>query len=414
MLKIQKLFEVTVNDDTELDYLSLEHVPKMKPPIPGKDKFKKDLEAVIFYHNNPVLKSGFLDTSHRSVKDVFKTYCHESGYKIDWKSLKPVLKDLKQINKKLKNTHKRPRPKHNLIHLSDRYGNIHDMNSFSFPSGHTSEAYFIANVISAAIPEARADLENIAMLIGQSRIENAVHYPTDVTYGRIVGEVCARYFCDSLRYDKTKIKKKRKAKHNKAFAEYLKSGEMLPKEKATSIANFIFLTLQIEDLHRGVRFSDCFKAGKNLLTSIPDKYLSDIPSIASQCRALRESFYLKDYTPEGCIRIHKQLAQSDLERGSPGEIRSYRHYSPAGVSYCSPDKIFSNLSKLSHCDDPILRHALYEWVHPFCDGNGRSGRIILCADLDYDFEKVNRIIGKDYIENLNMFYSKNNIEKYFT
>ena len=41
--------------------------------------------------------------------------------------------------------------------------------------------------------------------------------------------------------------------------------------------------------------------------------------------------------------------------------------------------------------NPILKHIVYEWIHHFCDGNGRSGRILLLNDLDYNFSKVNQV-----------------------
>ena len=382
MLKIQRLFEATKNDTCEkLEHLTHDCVPEMTPPETNSKEFKKDIDAVIFSYRNPALKSGFLDTSHRSVKEVFKAYCGESGYKINWKQIKSLLADLKSVNSSLKNKHRRPRPKAFLLDMSDSYKKIHDMSSFSFPSGHTSEAYFLAGIIGALIPEARADLENIAMLIGQSRIENAVHYPSDVHYGRLVGESCANFYIQNNHSKKSNFRKIRKKKHNKLFANHLRS--------------------------------DSFKAAKNLMTSLDDAHMSKNPLVASQCRALRESFYLGTYSPEACIRIHQQFDQVDLEKGTPGQVRSYPHKSPAGVAYCDHDKIFSSLRKIENCEDPILRHALYEWIHPFCDGNGRTGRVILCADLDYDFESVNSIIKNNYIKNLNKFYELNKIEKYF-
>jgi fido (protein-threonine AMPylation protein) len=49
---------------------------------------------------------------------------------------------------------------------------------------------------------------------------------------------------------------------------------------------------------------------------------------------------------------------------------------------------------------PFGKHAYYEWIHPFCDGNGRSGRIILARDLDFDFEEILKYIGDDYLPNI--------------
>jgi len=47
-----------------------------------------------------------------------------------------------------------------------------------------------------------------------------------------------------------------------------------------------------------------------------------------------------------------------------------------------------------------VKHILYEWIHPFDDGNGRTGRIMLLVDTDFDFEKVLDFCGDNYIKNI--------------
>ena len=90
-----------------------------------------------------------------------------------------------------------------------------------------------------------------------------------------------------------------------------------------------------------------------------------------------------------------------LERGEAGNLRDYEHYArTTGHQYTHPNDILRDL--LSWCqyskkDDPFLRHIKYECIHPFNDGNGRSGRIILASDLDFDFKTLNDLIGSDYI-----------------
>jgi fido (protein-threonine AMPylation protein) len=51
----------------------------------------------------------------------------------------------------------------------------------------------------------------------------------------------------------------------------------------------------------------------------------------------------------------------------------------------------------------VLKHIVYEWVHPFCDGNGRSGRLILASDLGYNFDIANQVIDDNYIPMLREF-----------
>ena len=55
--------------------------------------------------------------------------------------------------------------------LSDEEYQIKYKKSPSFPSGHTAIAYFLCDVISKNIPEIQQDLQTLAALIGQTRIE---------------------------------------------------------------------------------------------------------------------------------------------------------------------------------------------------------------------------------------------------
>ena len=94
------------------------------------------------------------------------------------------------------------------------------------------------------------------------------------------------------------------------------------------------------------------------------------------------------------------MGQDVLERGSPGIFRDYDHYArTTGYQYTMPNEIPSVV--LEWCStqnsDKFERHIIYECIHPFSDGNGRSGRIILCCDMEFDFAAVNDMIGSDYI-----------------
>ena len=231
MRSIQGLFEETKYDidSSHLDRMTrhyryfhencLENIPKLKHPEENTREFENDFKEVIRCHKHPSLNTRFLHDSDSSVEDIFRQFCKENGFSlINWKKLRDVVKDIDSIVLKLKYDNNRPRPLHYLRDLSDEELQIKYKKSPSFPSGHTAIAYFLCDVLSANIPEIQQDLQTLASLIGQTRTENAVHFPTDIDYGRLVGESLADLF---LSQDNNKVSANLKSKHYREFSNQL-------------------------------------------------------------------------------------------------------------------------------------------------------------------------------------------------
>lgn len=378
-------------------YDCVDRIPTLKHPEENTKAFKSDIEEVIRCHNHPSMATSFLKDTDRSVEEVFKTYCKENGYRnIDWKKIKDVLDDVDSIVLKLKYDNNRPRPIHYLQDI-DNGLEVKYKKSPSFPSGHTAIAYFICDVLSGEIPEIRQDLQTLASLIGQSRIENAVHYPTDIEYGRLVGETLANIFGNEKA---SKIDKKLSKKHYKNFGDMLKTKSKNYKDTCHDLAYFLKRTSEIENFD--VDYDECFESAKYLMMGIPPKNITSCPHINSQIDGLVMANKLGEIDNNHKVaNIHKCFDKNILEKGSPGEFRNYSHSSPSGCQYPEPYDLNQKLKKAHvHAKYPWLRHVLFEYIHPFCDGNGRSGRIILASDCDFDFARVNSMIGSDYIDNI--------------
>src|SRR5262249_1692227 len=94
--------------------------------------------------------------------------------------------------------------------------------------------------------------------------------------------------------------------------------------------------------------------------------------------------------------VHARLMK-DVRGGephkTPGEFRETQNWiggaSPASARFVTPppqpaEEAFSRLEKFLHDAEPLpalvkagLIHAQFETIHPFLDGNGRTGRLLI-------------------------------------
>ena len=69
----------------------------------------------------------------------------------------------------------------------------------SFPSGHAATSFACATVLSYYAPRLRLPLVVLAALIALSRVYNAMHYPTDVLAGSLLGVLTALLLLAAVR-----------------------------------------------------------------------------------------------------------------------------------------------------------------------------------------------------------------------
>ena len=143
------------------------------------------------------------------------------------------------------------------------------------------------------------------------------------------------------------------------------------------------------------------------LTQVPGVRVDDVVEVSNYVSALEHGLrrIREDYFPlcNRLIReIHKKLLSSD--RGSkklPGEFRRSQNWlggtRPGNARFVPPptnfvEKCMSDLERFMYSDDrghsalirTGLSHVQFETIHPFLDGNGRVGRLLIALQLCHE------------------------------
>ena len=160
------------------------------PPIDSLEG-EQDLARTIIQYNNRVVPPELQQAADIDMDSLFTTFLDRKGITFNESYYNKLRVDLTPIIKTLKEYYNRPRP----FQVAEVYGldftadDLTTVQSPSYPSGHTIQAYVIALSLSEQFPEYEVELLNIAELISQSRIDRGVHFPTDVEFGRIIAKL---------------------------------------------------------------------------------------------------------------------------------------------------------------------------------------------------------------------------------
>jgi Fic family protein len=122
--------------------------------------------------------------------------------------------------------------------------------------------------------------------------------------------------------------------------------------------------------------------------------IEEILNYRSALDVAMEELKAKPFNLNLMLKLHRILLSSGRGRNkSPGEFRRQQNYVGSRINgketvrFIPPDwmklsRSLGNWEKYYHSeDDPLVRlavlHAQFEFLHPFLDGNGRIGRIII-------------------------------------
>jgi len=363
--------------------LCLETVPGMNFPSVGSKDHYSELKTVKYYVENNALDDDFLEESHDNVKKIFKAFCKKNKIKVNWKFVKSALNACYDFVHYLKQKHKRERPKFYLAEENDDYKKIKYMKSYSFPSGHTASAYFTCSLLSAAFPDQKTELEKLAYYVGQSRIENGVHYPTDISYGRLVGEICGDLFLED--YSKKQVIKEDLRYKEKILINDLRKNNF-SKSNVADIADIIFT------LFEGyITYKEIKSASNQFFQGYPVKIIKCNPLVKSFFNCLVESYYLKNEksTIKKFIKLHKLIAESCFKFSSPGIFREKSIILQNGITTCKADEMYKFSKLINEHNSPEANFLISKWICPFKEYNNIVSVTNFIVENKFNLNSIN-------------------------
>jgi acid phosphatase (class A) len=159
---------------------------KMKPPKDNSLETFKEIQSI-----NKLRQDKDFVKNH---DDVYDNFISVVG-KEDSKQIKELINDSRVIITKLKNYFNRPRPKK----LAKNFGiklediELDSMKTPSYPSGHSTQGYLVAEILKNKYPNKSKQLDKKAKDISDSRNIARAHYKSDSEMGKKLGLDMAKH-----------------------------------------------------------------------------------------------------------------------------------------------------------------------------------------------------------------------------
>lgn len=381
-----------------------ESLPDLKYPQENTQRFEEDLDEVRRCVRNPSLSQKFLNKSHKKSEDLFKKLIKDEEF--EWDQLNEILDEFDGVVTRLKFKYDRSRP---YVYFRERGEDLKtkEHGSPSFPSGHAAFAYFTCDYLANQFPHRKKELERLAELVCQSRIENGVHFPSDISAGRFVGEQAAKFIIDKNVIQESVFNRST----HKTFVKFLRrrSKNLRPRFCKKDALNAyaedmsIFLSETL-DLNQG----ECLDASRNLLAGYKIEECTEKKEIKRFFEGMCQAFFDSQEKMSDIVRLNKILE-------SQSSLRKTEKMTITGVMHSPVNKIEEFSSKIDKFNNkPFLKLAAVNWIAPFEKGNKKITNIIFLKETGFNFDITNQILCDNLSDLLESFYLENDMEKLFS
>lgn len=168
------------------------------PPEPGSSEQAADLASVVAVYTSrtpadEAAAQAEVDFSIESFAAVIGPWFQAEQLPETFALFRKVEEETRAVTNAGKNYWKRVRP----YVLEPRLHPVAPEMSTSYPSGHSTRATVYSLLLAELLPEQRGALIAMGRATGWHRVQGAVHYPTDVYAGRVLGQALAQEFLRS-------------------------------------------------------------------------------------------------------------------------------------------------------------------------------------------------------------------------
>tara|TARA_B100000131_G_scaffold308639_1_gene338217 strand:+ start:640 stop:1209 length:570 start_codon:yes stop_codon:yes gene_type:complete len=168
--------------------LDKQQVNILIPPQPSDEKRVKELSTIQSQMRNPYNSLEVQDDLDKNMTKLFNNIIKMSGnpgQKSLIKKLKNEIKPNIIFHKDFFNA-ERPQELASRLGISFAADDLDSAKSPSYPSGHTTQAFYLALVLSRLYPNLKNQFFILANMIAKSRIDRGVHFPSDLEAGKIL------------------------------------------------------------------------------------------------------------------------------------------------------------------------------------------------------------------------------------
>lgn len=176
----------------------LDELKQYPNPSNSSETTQDELRELLQYQNSDEQKNDSLVMRYmdydKDLKDPFFEFCEDNGLQEGAEIIEAVIRDTKPLIAKLKYFYNRPRPFQIAYYYKAKlvpYGSFNAMTP-SYPSGHTLQAYLLAEVLGSRFPQHYETLTYLANDIEKSRLFLGLHYGTDNDFARICVQTIIR------------------------------------------------------------------------------------------------------------------------------------------------------------------------------------------------------------------------------